>query len=60
MAQTATTKVTTRITPWLSFVTQADPDYRRAVVSEPFYEFERRTFYGNNQTAGPYNPAQND
>jgi hypothetical protein len=60
MAVPAVTKVTTRITPFKSFVLQADPDFEAAKRREPFYEFTNRTFVGNNSTMGPYNPNPND
>lgn len=60
MAVPAITKVSTRIVPFKSFVVQADPDFERAKRNEIFYEFTRRIFTGNNQTAGPYNPNPTD
>lgn len=56
MAQTPTTKVVTRITPFKSFVLQADPDFEAAKRNEPFYEFTGHTFTGDNSKKGPYAP----
>jgi hypothetical protein len=56
MAQTATTKVSTRITPFKSFVLEADPDFEAAKRNEPFYEMTGHTFTGDNSKKGPYAP----
>jgi hypothetical protein len=56
MTTTPTPKVVTRITPFRSFVLQADPDFERAKRNEPFYEFTNRTFTGDNSKKGPYAP----
>jgi adenine specific DNA methylase Mod len=56
MAVPATTKVVTRITPFKSFVLQADPDFEAAKRNEPFYEFTNRNFTGDNSKKGPYAP----
>jgi adenine specific DNA methylase Mod len=56
MAVPATTKVVTRITPFKSFVLQADPDFEAAKRNEPFYEFTGRNFTGDNSKKGPYAP----
>lgn len=56
MAVPATTKVVTRITPFKSFVLQADPDFEAAKRNEPFYEFTNRVFTGDNSKKGPYAP----
>jgi hypothetical protein len=56
MAQTPTTKVVTRITPFKSFVLKADPDFEAAKRNEPFYEFTGHTFTGDNSKKGPYAP----
>ena len=60
MAPFVPAKVLTRITPFKSFVLQADPDFNNAKKHEPFYEFERRTFTGDNSTKGPYSPLASD
>lgn len=48
------TKVVVVEVPFKALVVRADPDYERDKRWEPFYETSGRTFYGNNQTAGPY------
>lgn len=48
------TKVTTLSVPLKTIVVRADPDFERQTRREPFYEFSRRTFFGNNATSGAY------
>jgi hypothetical protein len=48
------TKVVSNTIPIETIVARADPDFERETRREPFYEFDRRTFYGNNATSGPY------
>jgi hypothetical protein len=57
MASPPTPRVSTRVTPFKSFVLKADPDFEAAKRKEPFYEFTRHTFTGDNSKMGPYAPA---
>jgi hypothetical protein len=56
MAIPVTPKVTTRITPFKSFVLKADENFEAAKRNEPFYEFTGHTFTGDNSKKGPYAP----
>jgi hypothetical protein len=48
------TKVHSTVIQFKSMVVRADPEFETKKRREPFYEFSRRTFYGNNATSGPY------
>lgn len=54
------TKVKTLETPWKTLVLRHDPDFEAAKIKEPFYEFTRRTFRGDNRKQGPYSNVPNN
>lgn len=54
------TKVKTLETPIKTLIVRLDPDFEASKVKEPFYEFTRRTFRGDNRKMGPYSDVPND
>lgn len=54
------TVVRTLEIPIKSLVLRADPDFEQAKRKEPFYEFSKRKFTGNNATSGPYSDVPNE
>lgn len=48
------TRVISTVIPYLTIVNAADPDLQRETRREPFYEFTKHTFYGNNFKSGAY------
>lgn len=59
MADPKATKVRQTEIPFKTLILRADPDFEAAKRREPFYEFKRRTFRGDNSKQGPYSTSPN-